>query len=499
MTRLALLAALAVCAAPVQAQVGGRALPDLSRVAGAISQNADPGPGRPYRSGLAVPTVRPGRAASALIPSLRASVGQEDGADDAYGQLEAAMPAILSAAESALEPQGVAERDFGVAAGVAFVNLWETAQSQTVPTDPSLVAARTVAAAVAQEWGAEYQALGPAERESAYETLLAGTMLLSGLAERLDEDTAAPLRQAAAETFRAVFGVSASDVSIDRAGRISGLPSAPVAALAVPASPAPAARRPPGDLPPAASGEVQVFIAYTQWFDAMSFFYRNDRETLILFPDGTAVLRYPSEPVAAFTPAAVRAAFEPEDRDRRVGTWRASPDVLELTFAGETKRLVKAPRGGWYDGAETPDADESYDTYFPVITATMEQLLGPWENESVYVSGVPGGATGMIAAGSSGNRVFYADGTFSEDRDSFTSVTNANVGDGFRVGDGSYGVYGSNKGQSAGRWRLDGTVLTVERDGVVSVMPAFIMPEWSSTQTDVWIGTDYWQRPEADD
>ena len=498
MRRLAVAFALVAVSASAQT-----ALPDLSVVAGGLA-GPPPAAASPYRSGLAVPSVQPGAAASGVAWSLRDAVSEVD--DDVADQLEALMPALLSGVEGALEQNGLARRDFGVAAGVSFVGLWEAARGQSLADASSTAAARGVAAAVAERWGPAYRALAPEDQEAAYETLLARAAVLAGLAEQLGpgSDVGAPLRRASAETFEAVFGADPSAVSIDGAGRISGLaavasPSPPAARPALGGPDSRTASAAAGDVagsPPAASSAgVEVFLKYTTWYDYTSGFDRSAQTPLLLFPDGTAVEDYPSDPVASFTPSAVRAALEPDDRAQYVGTWRRAGDEIALTFDGETRRLRRTPRG-WYDGDETPVPDDSYDVYFPAVPLTREQLLGPWETQSLYVSGTAGGAAPMVALGSSGARVFYADGTFSEDRESFASVTDANVGDGFRAGAGTVGVYDTNRGRAAGRWRLDGLVLTLEWDGATSAVPAFVMPEWSVTDTDIWVGDRYWERPE---
>ena len=392
-----------------------------------------------------------------------------------------------------------------MAAGYAFVYLWETARHETIPDAPSSAAARTVAVAVVERWGPSYRALAPADQERTYETLVGSTTLLSALSQQFQEagwpEAAAPLRRAAAEAFESLFGASPAGVSVDADGRISGLAPDPTGAAPTTARPAPtpaASGSAAGPLPVGSAGGVQLFIKYTTWYDAVSMFNRDDQETLALFPDGTAVQGYPSEPVAAFTPAAIRAASGPDVRAGHVGTWRMAGDRLKLTVGGETRRLPRTDKG-WYDSDEPRDPDgPTWDTYVPVTVTTPEQVLGPWENESVYVSGTVGGATGMTAVGGSGARVYYADGTFSEDRESFASATDSNVGDAYRAGDGSFGSYSTNTA-AAGRWRLDGAVMTVEQDGVRTVVPAFIMPEWSATDTDLWIGRERRERPDPDE
>lgn len=102
--------------------------------------------------------------------------------------------------------------------------------------------------------------------------------------------------------------------------------------------------------------------------------------------------------------------------------------------------------------------------------------------------GFAGGAAPVVAHGSNRTRVFNADGTFSEGSESFTSATSS-------AGDTTTGVYGTNNKRGGGRWRLDGTMITLESNGVRTVTPAFILPNWNHEgQPELLIGGDWWQR-----
>jgi len=505
-------AVLLIGLAPVaHAQFGGEGLPDLSGVAAAISA-ASPtaAPSGVFRSGMDVPSLDPGAAATDLARQLRASVEAEAGPQPAMAQLEAQMPLILSAVEMQLEGVGFAKRDFGVAAAYAFIYLWETAQNETIPEDPSAVAARTVGTAMAETWGPAFGAMTPTQKETAYETLLVSTTLLTALEQQYESVGASAeaeqMRSAAAVTFAALFGVPPAQVSVDAEGRIAGLASTGTTG---PPAPPPAPRQVASSasvtnrqvdvvsvLPAASANGAEVYMKYTWGYGMNGIIAR--QEPLILFSDGTAIEDMPEGGVREFTPAAIRAAFDDaDDRRRYVGTWRRAGDRITITVDGETRVLRKTPRG-WWDDEDPINNDTGYDTYFPIVLATPGHMLGPWVTQSLFVSGMAGGAAPQVSAGSTTNRVFFADGTFSEDRESFASATTANMGDAFNTG-GDVGVFSENSGQAAGRWRIDGPLMTLEKDGQRRIVLAFIMPEWSedNPDSDTWVGSDFWERPDA--
>ena len=127
---------------------------------------------------------------------------------------------------------------------------------------------------------------------------------------------------------------------------------------------------------------------------------------------------------------------------------------------------------------------------------TPAQIAGPWKSESLVTMGVAGGAAPMVVHGSSGKRVFNPNGTFAGGSESFTSATTANVGDGFKSG-GDVGFYGTNGKKGAGRWRLDGPLITMESEGKRTVTLAFVLPNWNKTgPPEILIDGDWWQRPE---
>ncbi len=237
------------------------------------------------------------------------------------------------------------------------------------------------------------------------------------------------------------------------------------------------------ELPPPSDHETEIYVKYTWSFGTALITYQ---KPLVLFPDGTAFDEMPSGVVTSFDPATLRAALTAEGEQAHVGTGRREDDALVLSFEGETRRLPRVERG-WWDDEDSPDPDTPYKTYFPVLYANAEDILGPWVSESLLTVGVPGG--NFTASGSTAKRVFFADGTFTEDRDRFVSATNEIAGS-------TYGVFGSNDASVAGRWRIDGPLLTLEKGDQLDVVLAFILPEWDDESGDLWIGGDWWDRPE---
>ena len=494
------LAALALAAAPCAAQVGD--LPDLSAVAAQVEDGAAPppaGPG-PARSGLDVPRVAPGEGAVGVVRDVQALAG-DDTPPQAFDALAGAMPNLLALLDAQLASVGLEPRDLGVAAGFAFVTLWETALDRTVSQEASLAAARTVARAAGDHWAGPYRALAPADQERAYEALLVGPSLLESLADQLGQaGAAAPVRAAAGASFRAVFGVPPQAVTVGADGRVSGLAAARPLAGA-PAAPAPPPALAPRPVSPAASGAApgaggaEVYVKYHYgWIASMGGpGFRQD--VLVLFPDGTAVDGWPLEPVAAFTADAVRAALPRDEWAWTLGTWRRDGDALTLAFEDETRRLPRTPRGWWDDEDEAPDPTATMDTYFPVVPLGPDALLGPWRTESYLALGA--GTSAAVGGSDVTDRVFFGDGRFADvSRGTFSATTGTLYQSGVTI-------LRQTGGEAAGTWALDGLVLTLEADGERSVAPAFRLPHWldrgaRTSVDDVWIGDDLWERPEAD-
>jgi hypothetical protein len=508
---LALGGFLAGLAAPASAQLGGQGVLDLSDLAGSIAKAVESAPAKGenpaagvFRSGLAVPSIRPGETAREIGRQLRTTIEKQGGAgasNPALAQLEEGMPKALAGLEEQLEGIGFAKRDMGIAYAYAFLYNWETANGKTIPDAPSKVAARTVATAVARAWGARYAKLTPEAREKTYESLLVTTTLVSAFAQQFDKagktGEAGAMRRTAGQMFEKLTGAPASRVRIDADGRITGLSGAGASAAASTAAnaalPPPRASAASGPLPAASLGGAKVFVKYS-FTTYPSFQTRFDH--LLLFPDGTAFADIPSKPLPTFSAAALKAALKP----RYVGRWKQSgADTMVLTFPGDKPQTLRRGPRGWYDAADPPKPDSAYETYFPVVVPTKKTLLGAWRNKNLVTSGAAGGGTAFVAAGSTSDRVFNADGTFAGSREGFASATTANMGDAFKSG-GDVTTYGKNTRQTTGRWRLDGPLLTTETpDGQRTVSLAFVLPNWSKTQkTDLLIQGDWWQRPEKD-
>ncbi|MGB3545260.1 DUF6683 family protein [Rubrivirga sp.] len=481
------------------AQFGGADIPDLSDVARALAGTQEAptsGTSGVVRSGLVVPRVEPGETARGIARMLRESAEQNSGPQPVLAQFEAQMPAILANLETTLESVGLAPRDFGVAAGYALIYFWEAAEAEVIPEAASLAAARTVATATGEAWSDTFAAMTDAEQERAYETLLiVPTMLhtFAPLFEQNDEPArGAEMRATARSLFAALFGTDPASVRVDARGRISGLSSgamatpdglSPTEENAAAASPA-APRISGGALPSASANGADIYIKYTWGYGLNGMI--NSQEPLILFPDGTAVTDMPAGGVTEFTPGAIRAGLDSDDRREHVGTWERSGSRLTLRVDGETRVLRRTPRG-WWDDEDPIDNESGYDTYFPVVEAGTRHILGPWETSTVLVTGMNSPNIPTVGFGESTDRVFYADGTYSELSE--RAVT----------GDfGGVGAYQTNRGSAAGRWRLDGPLLTIEQDGRRGIVLGFIMPNWSldNPNDDMWVGRDYWERPD---
>ena len=242
-------------------------------------------------------------------------------------------------------------------------------------------------------------------------------------------------------------------------------------------------------LPAASLGGARVFVKYSlQYYP--SFTTRFDH--LLLFPNGVAFDDIPLKPMASFSAASLRKALNARD----VGTWKMSGNALALSFP-TGKRTLKKHVFGWFDGQGAPPADSAYDIYYPVTSPPRARLLGAWQFSSLIVMGTSGGGSPMVAAGTSGNWVFNAAGTFRDGSESFTSATTTNMGDAYK-GEGDVTSTSNRRKSSSGKWRLDGPLLTLEKDGQRTVHLAFLMPHWTKNQnaTDLMIDGDRWKRPE---
>lgn len=490
------------------AQLSGEGLPDLSGIGGQISGALSPKattPGGIFSSGLTVPSVNPGEAAKGIGRSLREKVEAQSGQQQpALQKLEDGMPSFLSQMESQLEKVGLAKRDLGVAVGYAFITDYEIANGKKVPQAASVTAGKTVALAVAKVWGPKFKTLPPATQESIYEKLLVAPMLLEALHDQFQKagktNEAQGMSQAAGSTFKTLFGASASEVTIDDNGKISGLAggSAPITGGATSggAGNKLSNRRPPkpvlpaGGLTAATTGGAKIFVRYHMTYGSG---VEVRLEQLVLFPGGRAFNDVPDKPLPNFSEASLAKYLHPRD----VGTWRQNGSNLTLTFNGKTTSYVKeASTGGW---TEPDHKSGNFDVYYPIKLATKEQLVGKWKNKNLTTMGMMGGGAPMVAAGSNNDLTMNADGTFVKAGKSFASATTANMGDAFKTG-GDTTVAGTGHHGAAGQWRIDGPLMTTVENGRRGVQVVFILPHWGkdTDSPEILIQGDRWSRPGRD-
>lgn len=251
--RFAVLGALLLGATSSARAQGG--MPDLSDFGGAIekksqtlaAQKTAPDAGV-FKTSLSVPSVKPGTTASNLIRQMRLKIEEMDKANPgvakpefikAYADLEKQMPQILSAIEAEMGKQKLARRDFGVAAGVVFTTLWETANDREV-ADPDNVAVRAMASVAETAWAPKWKTLSPADKEKLYENLLMSAAFQSLMAGQFKEvgktEDETGFRESAASMFETLVGVPASQVQIADDGQISQMEAAGAAPAEAPAT-----------------------------------------------------------------------------------------------------------------------------------------------------------------------------------------------------------------------------------------------------------------------
>lgn len=229
---LAFLVGLGLFTRPAQAQIGG-AVPDLSGFADEIASSFEASPksaGKAeagvFKSGLTVPSVKPGAAARGIGKQLRTAL-EKGGKKEGVAAIETEMPETLKKVEAALEKIGFAKRDMGIAVAYAFIYNWETATGETIPEKPSMIAAKNVAAAIGKHWGPKFAKMTPEAKEKMYESLLISTTLFSAFSQQFEKagktEDAASIRKSAGQMFETLIGVPASQVKIDADGRITGL------------------------------------------------------------------------------------------------------------------------------------------------------------------------------------------------------------------------------------------------------------------------------------
>lgn len=245
-------------------------------------------------------------------------------------------------------------------------------------------------------------------------------------------------------------------------------------------------------LSPASLHGARIFIRYSlQYYPTTTTRF----DHLMLFPSGAAFADIPTKPVTSFDEATLRPLLKPYD----IGTWKQTGGTMILSFPNKSSdkmvTLHKVARG-WYDGTGQPKPDGAYDVYYPVIPLTPKILAGPWMSKSLVTAGTNGGGAPMVAAGSTGNRVFYTNGTYSDARESFTSATTINMGSAFK-GEGDVVSTSNRKSSETGLWRVDGPLLTLQKNNERLVCVAFVMPNWGPpSKPDVMIDGDRWKRPE---
>lgn len=240
----------------------------------------------------------------------------------------------------------------------------------------------------------------------------------------------------------------------------------PAAAPAPVATTVPAAKT--GPLPAARLGGARIYVMYRYiggGGEGVSY------DLLVLMPDGTAVREWP-KPLPSFTSAALRAAVPAKD----VGRWSAAGGAIALTFPDGAIRL-RPGSGGLVDANDPPESGARWNVYFPATPSGT--LAGRWSRVSVNSVGAIG--TGITFGGSSSKLTYQADGSYGGSRSSF--ATSDAPGIGSAAGGGSRAL--------AGRWRLDGPLLTRAEDGWRGIVIAFRMPKWSGG--DWLIDGDRWE------
>ena len=409
--------------------------------------------------------------------------------------------------QAAYARYGYEKNDLGVAFGALLETCWEMSHGSYKNDDGTAEDQAKTRVAVRQMQNAllaspTFKTTPDKNKQLFYEacTFMTGHLAVEWQKAGSDATKRAAVQSVARQQLQTLFGISADSLTRRPDGafiRVGGK-NAPTSAVSktdkpdvkgvasANAAPVAASR---GPLPAASAHGAQFFIKYTFQVTTTTF------DPLILFPSGAAFIDIPSKPVSAFDEATLRASVKPF----YVGTWKKSGNTLVLNFPNATRDKVvtlrKVPKG-WYDGTRKLDTETAYNTYFPIIPLTPAQLAGAWKTQSLTTMGMAGGAAPMVAAGSNGSRVFNANGTFSGGSKSFASATTANMGDAFTPG-GNVGVYRAGEKRDAGRWRLDGPLLTLEQNNQRTVAPAFILPNWKkSGPPDILINGDWWKRPD---
>lgn len=502
---------LAGSAPSAYAQTPPAGTPSSSAITG-IARNAfeNPDIGAPSGSTIFTPVSPNNLFAEQLVAKIGDAEKQQ--------QMRSFVTQIDQMVEKAYTDYGYSKNDVGVAFGGFLEACWEISNgSYKIGNGTNEDKAKT-RAAIRQIQNAllaapAYKSLPAKNKQLFYEacTFMIGQLSLQWQQAGSDATKKSAVQQTARDQLQSFFGVGAASLTRRPDGTFASTnssargtaSSASIVANAAPhkagstaktneakSAPIPVAAATSRPLPAASTHGAQFFIKYT--FQATNTTF----DQLILFPDGTAFTDIPSKPVAQFDEATLKASLKPYD----IGTWKQSGNTLALNFPARKRDQVttlhKVPRG-WYDSPDGKiDTDDSYHTYFPVIPVKPSELTGAWHSQSLTTMGFAGGGAPMVAAGSSSDRVFKADGTFSGGKNSFASATTANMGDAFKSG-GDVGVYGTNAKKDGGRWRLDGPLITLESGGNRIVTTAFVLPHWNKKgPPELLIDGDWWRRPE---
>ena len=217
-------------------------MPDLSDFGGAIEKKSQvlakqkPVEGAIFKTSLSVASVKPGTNASALIRAMRLKMEEQAKTNPEYANpqflgafkdLENQMPAILTGLEAEMSKQGFQKRDMGVAAGLVFTTLYETALDKKLSDKANDVAAKAMATVADQAWKPKFSKLAPAEQEKLYENLLTSAIFQSLMAQQFADakktEDEKSIRDSAASLFETLVGLAPAQVKISDDGQISGL------------------------------------------------------------------------------------------------------------------------------------------------------------------------------------------------------------------------------------------------------------------------------------
>lgn len=391
-------------------------------------------------------------------------------------QFRAYAKQTLTMVESVYQANGYPKNDLGVAYGGLLEFCYEISTGTFRPEGADPAAQKKTRAAIEQLRSAiggasAFRSLSAATKQKDYETatFLIGYLLVTWQQAGKDAAKQSALRDTARQLIQGIYRVEPDRLTRRETGtfQIKGRPVA-----ASPATPIRAAR--------VNLSGAQVFVKYTlRYYPSMT----TDFEPLLLFPNGTASDDFSLEPT----------------RDH-LGTWKRQGETIVLRFPGqkEVQRTLRRHPKGWADsGDKTPSG--SYDIYFPVLPVSKKTLTGgTWKNKELSTMGTAGGAAPMVAAGSTGQILFRPDGTFTTSSERFASATTSNMGDAFRSG-GDVGVSSNKKSAESGRWRIDGLLMTRERnDGKRTVQMIFALPNWGKKgeTPDLLIDGSRWARSE---